>query len=77
MNKLYPLHLPKSQDADGAIDKPKDVADVRPEPYGLPQKCEQQFTAALASWLTEACRLLLALLLLPELRCWLVARVQL
>ncbi|KAI3437841.1 hypothetical protein D9Q98_000287 [Chlorella vulgaris] len=31
---------PGTSDADGAIDKPKDVADVRPEPYGLPQNFE-------------------------------------
>lgn len=27
------------QASDGPIDAPKTVADVRQEPYGLPQKC--------------------------------------
>lgn len=33
------LHCEHPQAADGPIDAPKTVEDVRKEPYGLPQKC--------------------------------------
>lgn len=38
-HQTRPVHNMPPQAPEGAIDAPKTVADVRPEPYGLPDSC--------------------------------------